>query len=121
MITCADDYGLRQDIDDAIIDLIDLGRVSAVACLVGFERCDTRAMSALAKRKSSIDIGLHFVMTREEQAFSGSPAIPRGAACPFGSFEVLLVQALMGGVSRQFAARHLAAQYELFVQKCGRP
>src|SRR5579871_6365167 len=70
MIICADDYGMRADIDDAILQLCEAGKLTAVSCLSLFERCDENAFKKIRKHEGRIDIGLHFCLTREELPLS---------------------------------------------------
>ena len=65
MIICADDYGMRADIDRAILELCGNGKLSAVSCLALFERCDGAALEKLRTHEDRVDIGLHFCLTDE--------------------------------------------------------
>jgi hypothetical protein len=119
MIVCADDYGLRDDIDLAILNLCDSGRLSAVSCMVALERCTPSAMSAIQGYRDSVDIGLHFCLTNEAQPLSPSSAW-RGQPEPFPEYGPLLRRALRGKARREEIAAQVAAQYELFLEKAGR-
>src|SRR2546422_7241019 len=44
MILCADDYGLSEDIDRAILELCRSGRLTAVSCMVALERCSADSL-----------------------------------------------------------------------------
>jgi predicted glycoside hydrolase/deacetylase ChbG (UPF0249 family) len=118
MILCADDYGLNDDINEAILELVDAGRLSAVSCMVVLERCSAACLGALLKHQSRVDVGLHLCLTSEELPLSVSST---GAALPlYPSFGALLRDALLGRVQTEAIRSQVAAQYELFVQKCGR-
>jgi chitin disaccharide deacetylase len=119
MILCADDYGLRQDINRAILELVESGRLSAVSCMVALEDCAPAALAQLLAHQDRIDLGLHLCLTTEDQPLSASLAL-RGAPPACSSFGVLLRRALRGQVQPQEIVRQISAQYELFVQKCGR-
>ena len=119
MIVCADDYGLRDDINRAILELCASGRLSAVSCMAGLERCAPGPMAELLVYQRSVDVGLHLCLTDEGLPLCASPA--RGGAMePLPSFGVLLRRALLGQVRPREMARLISAQYELFVTKCQR-
>ncbi len=111
MIVCADDYGLRQDVDEAILQLAGLGKLTAVSCMAALESCTAESLSRLQLHGASLDIGLHLCFTREDLTFA-EDHVPR-----FGS---LLRAALTGRVNRAEIRRQVAAQYELFARKSGR-
>ena len=116
MILCADDYGLSDDIDHAILDLCGARKLSAVSCMVVLERCTTKSLKEL--RKHEVDLGLHFCLTDE-----GLPlATLRDGMAPriFPSFGNLFRRALAGQVAAQEIASQVLAQYDLFCDKCGR-
>jgi chitin disaccharide deacetylase len=62
LAVCADDYGLNAAADDAIADLVEAGRLSALSCLVDAPhfRAGARRLTALA---ASADVGLHLNFT----------------------------------------------------------
>ena len=66
MILCADDYGLREDIDEAILELCGLGKLTAVSCMVGLESCTAQSLGKLLRQESALDIGLHLCLTHED-------------------------------------------------------
>jgi hypothetical protein len=114
MIICADDYGLSADIDEAILELCGSGRLSAVSCMVLFQRCDNEALARLRQHESMIDVGLHFCLT--EEGLPLSVPSPR----PLGPFGPLFRMALMGRINSREVTSLLSMQYDLFVQKSGR-
>ena len=118
MILCADDYGLSDDIDEAILELCRLGRLSAVSCMVALERCGAGSMARLLALKSKVDIGLHLCLTDEGLALSAGNTWPGGRPPQLPSFPNLLSRVLRGAGRREMVAT-VAAQYELFLRKCG--
>lgn len=66
---CADDYGYNPDVDRAILDLIDLGRLGGTSCMVD---APNFGESAAALRGCDVDIGLHLNLS---EAFAGAPRI----------------------------------------------
>ena len=114
MIVCADDYGLRQDIDEAILELCKVGKLSAISCMVAFQRCDPHLLDLLRRHEASVDVGLHLCLTNE-----GLP-LELAFECTLPTFKQLFLDALRKRVDKG-AIRHLiSAQYDLFVAKSGR-
>lgn len=115
MIICADDYGMRADIDRAILQLCGDGKLSAVSCMVLFGRCDGALMKKLRAHEGGADIGLHFCLTDESL-----PLSPPLEKTRLPKFKALFRRALLRRLKREEITSLLAAQYELFVQKTGR-
>jgi predicted glycoside hydrolase/deacetylase ChbG (UPF0249 family) len=119
MIACADDYGLNDDVDRAILELTSSGKLSAVSCMVGLERCTSGALEKLRGFESRIDLGLHLCLTDEKLALSAPSGSSPAQKAPL-SFRTLLVRALAGQLDPQLIRTQISAQYELFLEKCGR-
>jgi hypothetical protein len=117
MILCADDYGLSDGVNAAILELCALGRLSAVSCMVALERCSAEDMARLLALKPKPDIGLHLCLTDEGLPLSACPAWPGGQPPHLPTFGKLLRRSLLG-IGPRGIAETVAAQYELFVQKC---
>jgi predicted glycoside hydrolase/deacetylase ChbG (UPF0249 family) len=117
MILCADDYGLRDDINRAILELCHSGRLTGVSCMTALERCDVSSAKQLWALQETVDIGLHLCLTDE-----GLPLSPplRAPASDFPSFRVLLAKALTGHLELNAMKKLIANQYHLFVEKFGR-
>jgi hypothetical protein len=115
MILCADDFGLSEDIDAAILELCSLGQISAVSCMVLFERCSPNLLAELQKYRRQIDLGLHLCFTDENLPFSQTPGMeplvfPSFASCLRGGFQ--------GKLQPRDVLPHIATQYQLFTTKC---
>jgi hypothetical protein len=117
MILCADDYGLRDDIDSAILELVASHKISAVSCMVVFERCSRTCLAELLNFRDQIDVGLHLCLTDEGLALSETSSVQPGQFPPFSA---LLKSALRGQIEPQQVVRQISLQYALFYQKCGR-
>ena len=115
MIICADDYGLREDTDRAILELCNRRTLSAVSCMVLFERCDGGALKRLLAHEDAVDIGLHLCLTNEGLPLSLSP--PENKPPHFKS---LLRRTMLRQVRPVEILAQVAAQYRLFTGKCGR-
>ena len=118
MIVCADDYGLSDGINEAILELCRRARLTAVSCMVALERCDAQSMARLRELKSSVDIGLHLCLTEVGLPLSRCSAWAEGHRPQLPSFPKLVARSFFG-VGVEHLARTVAAQYELFIQKCG--
>jgi hypothetical protein len=115
MIICADDYGLRDDIDRAILELCGLGKLSAVSCMVLFERCDAEMLNRLLARQAQGDTGLHLCLTDEGLPLSLPSTEPK-----LPDFKSLFRRAMLGRIKPQDISRLVSVQYDLFIAKCGR-
>ena len=144
MIICADDYGLREDIDQAILELCRARRLGAVSCMVALKRCDRGAMAALLATRKSLaqggaerparpssehphsytlgpslrpHIGLHLTFTHEPAEME---PLPVGLYRPrLPNFATLLRRSLTHRLDLAEVKMDISTQYELFVQKCG--
>jgi hypothetical protein len=119
MIVCADDYGLREDIDQAILDLTGAGKLAAVSCMAVLESCTPESLGKVLQRTPAVDVGLHLCLTSEDLP-DGLPTDAMGTHRRAYTFRGLLVSALAGRVSEAGIRGQVAAQYELFMQKAGR-
>jgi hypothetical protein len=118
MILCADDYGLSNDVDQAILELAGSGRLTAVSCMVLLERCTPKLLANLCAHESKLDIGLHLCLTDEGLPLSASQASLKANSLPV--FGALLKRALRGALPASEVALQASTQYDLFVKKCGR-
>ncbi len=59
IIVCADDYGMSQEVDQAILDLIVNNRISATSCMTLMPTWFESA-SELKKQQGKVAFGLHF-------------------------------------------------------------
>jgi chitin disaccharide deacetylase len=65
VILCADDYGLSQDIDEAILDLCRAGKLTAVSCMAALQQFSPDSLSQLPHCERAVDIGLHLCLTHQ--------------------------------------------------------
>ncbi|MEI6515530.1 MAG: ChbG/HpnK family deacetylase, partial [bacterium] len=122
MIVCADDFGLTDDINRAVIDLVKRGRVSAVSCMVALEHFDPHAFSHLLRFRDRVDVGLHLTLTdiRSVHPLSGHNSLVEssGHFYPFGR---LFRKSLRRGVRSVDVCWETVAQLERFQALAGRP
>lgn len=119
MIVCADDYGLRADVDQAILALAGSRRLTAVSCMAALERCDGDLLARLRAHEANVDIGLHLCFTHEPLALEGRLKAAAGSR-RLPTCGQLVRQSFMGGLAPKAVAWQIAVQYDLFVAKCGR-
>jgi len=117
MIICADDFGLRPDIDEAILELCALGKLNAVSCMALFERCSAASLGELRKFRGRVDIGLHLCLTPEPE--TGRRASRAQEPIIFSSFGTCLWRTGSGAVPKSDLVGEISAQYEVFMEKAG--
>lgn len=63
LILCADDFGQSEAIDQAIIKLIKMGRLSATSCMTLSPRWNEAAKQITPYIRKKASIGLHLDLT----------------------------------------------------------
>ena len=122
MILCADDFGLSDDINRAVITLAEKGRLSAVSCMVALPHFDRDAFARLLKHRDHVDVGLHLTLTDipPVHAKSEVPSLLNSAEI-FYSMGQLLRRGGRGAIASREVAREIRSQYERFIQWAGFP
>jgi predicted glycoside hydrolase/deacetylase ChbG (UPF0249 family) len=62
IVLCADDFGIAPGVNEAILELVGMGRLSSVSCLVDYEQF-AQDGARLARHRGAVDIGLHINLT----------------------------------------------------------
>ncbi len=122
MILCADDFGYRPDIDEAILQLVRHGRLTAVSCMVGTPNIKAEKLRELMGLSPSLDIGLHLALTSDSCPLGTSRAAGE-LVCKdgqFHNFSMLLKKCLLRRVKAGGAMQEVKAQYGKFVELTGR-
>ncbi|MGY6268593.1 ChbG/HpnK family deacetylase [Achromobacter denitrificans] len=107
IVVCGDDFGMNADIDEGMIALAGMGRLSAVSCLaLG------RSFAANARRLASldVDVGLHVNFTES----LGPDAEPMPA------LGRLIFNAYAGRLDGEWIDAQLARQFDAFEAATGR-
>lgn len=119
MIVCADDFGLAPDINRAIVELAEAGRVTAVSVMTALPTVRREDLRPLLGLGDKVDVGLHLTLTPEQGAMPArqSTLSPKGS---FVSYNFLVLRCLRGLVKPADCAAEITAQYNLFVEKAGR-
>jgi hypothetical protein len=117
VILCADDYGLNEEVDRAILQLGSRGKISAASCMVSLERCGPEALGRLREHEARLDIGLHLCLTKEDVQAPEAKTAPSQKS---PSCKALLAAALARKLDQGEMEAEIGAQYDLFVSKSGR-
>ncbi|OZI69047.1 hypothetical protein CAL27_06225 [Bordetella genomosp. 1] len=104
---CGDDFGMNHAVDGAMLQLVDLGRMSAVSCLA---TGPAFAAHAAELQRRDVDIGLHLNLTESLCAADGEmPAL-----------RTLLVRAWRGQLEPGWVEGQIARQLDAFEAHMGR-
>lgn len=117
VVLCADDFGLSDGVSRGIVELAQMGRLSATGAMTNMPGW-TRNAAALKSLEDRLGIGLHLNLT------TGAPLgrMPRLASSgAFPSLGKLLMQALRGGLPVSEIQEELARQLDAFIEAHGRP
>ena len=112
----ADDYGLSPGVDDAILHLIGLGRLSGTGCMTLFDDW-ARAAARIAPSADSAALGLHLCLTDQVPLAGASGLAAGGRLPPLGR---LARACVLGTVADADVFRELDAQLDRFEQALGR-
>ncbi len=114
MIICADDYGLSDSVDDAVIELIQNNRLTATSCIVNCQNVKS-SISRLKEYINKIDIGLHLLLTDEKplsnQKADGALVDHNGR---LNSFWNLTAKTYLKSIQSTSAYNEIRSQIEVF-------
>jgi len=107
---CVDDFGLHAGVNEAALQLAEMGRVHAIGCLVGGEAWCSKWISRLQRLDAqAVDIGLHLDLTEV-------PLLPNSQR-PLAS---LLVDSLLRRLDTSAVRAEIRAQLKEFEAAFGR-
>ncbi|SEG82546.1 ChbG/HpnK family deacetylase [Marinobacterium lutimaris] len=104
VVICADDFGMSEGINQAILELIDLGRLSATSCMTNMLCWTREAAEQLQARRHKAALGLHFNLTE------GVHAVPLGK---------LMLKSLVRQLDRQALLKQFDEQLDSFEELIG--
>ena len=104
MKICADDFGLADDINEAILDLATHRHIHAVSCMVNFHDRKPGAFDAIQPLSDRVALGLHWTLT-EGRSLSG---------LSFSPFMSWLSAAYIRRIPEDRLFTELTAQYRRF-------
>lgn len=113
----ADDYGLAPGVSNAILDLIERGRLTGTSCMTGFPEWDHEAARIKPLREKTA-VGLHLTLTDQIAVTGPSSLAPEGRLPPLGS---LAVPIWRGRIDERDIHAELDGQYDRFVEALGGP
>jgi chitin disaccharide deacetylase len=119
MIICADDFGLSDDINQAILSLAGAGRLTAISCMINAPSFSPLSVSALRSLDDTIDIGLHLAFT--EVPFVSAHSLIPSLLRKTHSYRSLAVRSLLNRVCPDEVLLEIRGQYDSFVRQVGRP
>ena len=108
---CADDYALNKPISQAIVQLIEDGRLQATSCMTQSPLWEAHGLKLREVRSAHpyTQIGLHFNLTHNFSDSMLTMTLGR-----------LMLNAWLGGLSRPEIERTLSYQWQRFVDVMGR-
>ncbi|MCW8408610.1 ChbG/HpnK family deacetylase [Legionella sp. PATHC035] len=114
VVLCADDFGLDAGISEGILKLVQMGRLSAVSCMVNMPSFIPYAQELLSLKKCKhIQIGLHFNLT--EGYLASNPE-----QSSFTLHE-LLIKSHLHALKLSFIAKEFLAQLDQFIDIMQQP
>lgn len=117
VILCADDFGLADGVSRGIVELAEMGRLSATGAMTNMPGW-RRAAPDLRPLKDQIAVGLHLNLT------TGAPLGPMPQLAPSGRFPTLrdlLPKALKRQLVAGEIAQEIERQLDVFVEVHGEP
>jgi hypothetical protein len=118
MIICADDFGIADDVNRAILELAGRRRIDAVSCMITMPWCGAVDLDALRSAGPGLAVGLHLALTAPAAA---GPLGSLGAGRAFHPYPALVRRAVTGRLRRAEVCAEVAAQHRLFGERFGRP
>lgn len=115
IVLCADDFGQAQHISSGILDLVKLGRLSAVSCMVNTPVWPEHA-AWIKPFHDRIDLGLHFNLT-EGRPLSAVFRAAYGEVFP--GLSRLLSKAFLGKLAQTTVEAECHAQIDNFAAAMG--
>lgn len=106
IVVCGDDFGMNTDIDEGMIALAGMGRISAVSCL---SQGPTFARNAARLSAHDVDIGLHVNFSESLDDAEPMPSLGR-----------LILRAYAGRLDRAWIDACLNRQFDAFEAAFGR-
>jgi len=107
---CADDYGQTLEISQAIIDLINMQRISATSCMVNSKHF-TKSAVLLKSLTDKADIGLHFNLTEGNLVANHSRKLD--------TLPITLLKSTLRLLDKQYLTKELNAQLDVFEEHMG--
>jgi predicted glycoside hydrolase/deacetylase ChbG (UPF0249 family) len=111
----ADDYGLAPGVSEAILDLLQRGRLTGTGCMTGFPEWQ-QAAAHIKPLIGQVLVGLHLTLTDQPALTTGSSLVSEGRLPPLG---VLAVPFRRRHIKTEDVHAELDAQFARFVDALG--
>jgi predicted glycoside hydrolase/deacetylase ChbG (UPF0249 family) len=116
LIVCADDFGMSPGVSEAIAELAEAGKVNAISCMAISQRWEEDA-ALLKNLPTSVQLGLHLVLTDERPLTSAESFAPSGRMPSAGKLGRM---ALLRRLPAHEIAMEVSAQFDEFIRVLGR-
>lgn len=117
VVMCVDDFGLKPEVNEAVVELADAGVVSATGCM---SLGPAWREGAALLRGAPLDVGLHFNLTESFAANGGSGSSAADWLLPQPLWRVMLM-AHRRALPEQALQRALQLQLDAFEDAWGGP
>ncbi len=117
VVLCADDYGMNAGVSRGILDLVQMGRVSATSCMANAPDWP-RAARDLAGTRPEFGVGLHITLTWG-RPLGAMPKLAANGQLP--TLGALLKGSLAGRLPKVEIAQEIDRQLDVFCEALGRP
>lgn len=101
---CVDDFGLKPEINEAVIRLIDEGIITAVGCMSTGPAWLTGAQLLAGQRRDRVDVGVHLTLTEPGAANDADLVMPLSQVIARSVLRVLPQRRLCQTIHRQLSA-----------------
>ena len=110
LVVCADDFGLDPQVNEGVLHLARLGRLSAIGCMVGAPSWASGAPALRELDADAVDVGLHLDLTQHPLDARVRGALPEW-----------IVRSHAGAFDRRRLRREIDAQLDAFEARMQRP
>ena len=107
---CIDDFGLHKGVSDAALALVELGRLTAISCMVGAPAWRSGASSIARLDPQQIDVGLHLDLTQHPLEPASHQPLP-----------LLVARCAARVIDRRRLRAEINAQLDAFEEQMARP
>ena len=109
VVLCVDDFGLNLEVNQAVLNLVDAGVVSATSCMSQGPAWREGATHLKGERRGRLDVGLHLNLT---ETFEAAP----DAALPL---RAVIGRAVVHALNPQWLKRAVCSQLDAFEAEWG--
>ncbi|MEY2617057.1 MAG: hypothetical protein RL522_59 [Pseudomonadota bacterium] len=100
---CADDFGLKPEINEAVVQLVDAGVITAVSCMSTAPAWLSGAQGLRGLRRAKVDVGVHINLTEVQAADPGHLRMPLAQVIACSLLHLLSGRALHQAIHQQLS------------------